>query len=109
MVKWLGKVSDGIAGQHPFGRPNALLAQGQQVRRAVPLGVVPAKAVQRDQHHVMRVLRRRRIGAVVDMNDRQGRIRAGPLPRHCRGAAPAPMPGPYLQEPARLQARNRIH
>ena len=58
MVKWLGNVSEGKLGIMPSGAQTPLLAQSQQMRRAIALGIVPAKAIERHQHHIMRVLRR---------------------------------------------------
>ena len=77
----VGKRQRWIAGQHPIRRPHALFAQRQQVSGVVALCVVPAKSIQRNQHHVMLLLGPRRVGSVIDMRKRKSRIEARSLPR----------------------------
>ena len=51
--KVVGKRKRWVARQHAFRSPYAVLAQGQQVLGLIALGVIPAKPVERNQHHVM--------------------------------------------------------
>ena len=52
----IGKGERWIAGEHAIGRPNALLAQRQQMRGVVAHRVVPAETIERNQHHIMLAL-----------------------------------------------------
>ncbi len=53
----IGKRQRWVTGHHALRRPNTLLPKCEQMRRVVALGVVPAKAIERNQHHVMLALR----------------------------------------------------
>src|SRR5580658_1480413 len=44
------------------------------MRGPIASGVVPAKAVERDEHDIMRLLRRSGVRAVVNVDDRQGGV-----------------------------------
>src|SRR5580698_991644 len=44
------------------------------MRGPIASGVVPAKAVERDEHDVMRLLRSSGVRAVVNVDDRQGGV-----------------------------------
>ena len=69
----VGKGERGIAGQHAFGRPDALAAKSQKVGGVVAFGVVPAEAVKRDEDNIVLLLCVGRVGAVVDVGERECR------------------------------------
>ena len=64
----------------PSGAHTPCLAKRKKMRGVVALGVVPAEAVERNQHEIMLALRPGGVGAVVDVRQRQCGIEAGSLP-----------------------------
>ncbi len=83
----------------PSGAQTPSLAERQQMRRVVALRVVPAEAVERNQHQIMLALRPGRVRAVVDVRERQRRIEAAfPAPRATLEVAASPRASRIRQE-----------
>ena len=99
----IGKGERGIAGQHAFRSPDALLAKRQQMRGVVALGVVPAEAVERNQDDVVLLLRLGGVGAVIDVDERERGIE-GWFPALRRTEDAAQGAGGQMPEAARPQS-----
>ena len=75
----IGKRERGEAGEHALRSPDALLTECEEIRSTVALRVVPAEAIEGDQHEIMRLLRRGGIGAVIGVCERKSRVEIGLL------------------------------
>ena len=80
----VGKGQRGIGRDHSLARDGTLRGQCQQMFGAVFFGVVVAKTVERDHHHVGLGLLGRRIRPMVDGNDRR-KVLGGQTKRQEKG------------------------